>query len=127
MNEMGFGLRVAEYLSVSNRTLDGRALERLRVARTRALAVSDTGSRGSFSDDLQAWWVRVRLAFSPVTSSSAMLLVLLALFFAGGQWSSSHRFEAQQAIDTALLIDDLPIEAYLDPEFRAWLARESRS
>lgn len=127
MNEMGFGLRVAEHLSVSNRALDERVLERLRRARQRALAVSDARSRSRLSDVLLAWRVRLRLVLSPATSSSAMLVVVLALFFVGGQWSDSQRFEAQQAVDTALLIDDLPIEAYLDPEFRAWLARESRS
>jgi hypothetical protein len=124
---MGFGLKVVEHLSASNRALDSRVVERLRVARTRALAVHDAGGRGGFAEVFLAWRVRLRLALSPAMSSSAMLLVVLALFFGGGQWSNSHRIEAQQAIDTALLIDDLPIEAYLDPEFRAWLARESRS
>ncbi len=127
MNEMGFGLRVAEQLSMSNRALDGHVLEYLRSARVQALAVSDAGNRGGLSDLLLAWRVRLRLVLSPVMSSSAMLLFVLALFFAGGQWTDTQRLEAQQAVDTALLIDDLPIEAYLDPEFRAWLGRESRS
>ena len=127
MNEMGLGLRVAEHLSASNRALDGHVLERLRSARLQALGVSDAGMQGGMSDLLLAWRVRLRLLLSPVMSSSAMLLLVLALFFAGGQWSDTQRLVAQQAVDTALLIDDLPIEAYLDPEFRAWLARESRS
>lgn len=127
MNEMDFGLRVAEHLSASNRALDSRVLERLRNARIDALAVHAVGSRGGFGAVLLALRVRFRIALSPAISSSAMALVLLALFFGGGQWSSTHRTDAVQAVDTALLIDDLPIEAYLDPEFRAWLARESQS
>ena len=124
MNETAFGLKVAACLSRSNRELDQRVAERLRAARAAALAHADDHG---WSAQGSAGWGGRRAAHSPALATAAMLLLVLASFGVGGQWSSMRQIESARVIDTALLIDDLPIEAYLDPEFRAWLARESRS
>lgn len=124
MNEMAFGLRVAEHLSVSTRRIDDRIASSLRAAREQALAVQRP----------RVWWswlsgralgLRLRFALAPGLRSLVTALVLLAIFVGGGHWSTASRVESLQQVDAALLIDDLPIEAYLDPEFRLWLARDS--
>jgi hypothetical protein len=124
MNEMAFGLKVAEHLSVSTRQIDDRIALRLRAAREQALAVQRP----------PVWWsglsgralgLRLRFALAPGLRSLVTVLVLLAIFVGGDRWTTASRVESLQQVDAALLIDDLPIEAYLDPEFRLWLARDS--
>lgn len=125
MSDMDFGLKVAEHLSASNRSMDARVLAHLRKARLKALSMSEHQRPGGWRVWSSTLLLRFRLIWSPSMPSFAGLLLVLALFFAGGQWSDSQRPGVKHSIDTALLIDDLPIEAYLDPEFRAWLSRES--
>lgn len=124
MNEMAIGLKVAEHLSLSTRQIDDRIAIRLSVARERAIAVQRP----------RVWWsglsggalgLRLRFALAPGLRSLVTALVLLAIFVGGDYWSTASRVESLQQVDAALLIDDLPIEAYLDPEFRLWLARDS--
>lgn len=126
MNEMAFGLKVAERLSVATRSIDDRIALRLRVARERALAVQRPRLWwGEFSG--RALGLRLRLALAPGVRSLVTVLALLAIFVGGDYWSTASRVASLQQVDAALLIDDLPIEAYLDPEFRLWLARDSSS
>lgn len=56
-----------------------------------------------------------------------LALLVLMSFFAGAWRMSSMQVETRMRIDTALLSDDLPIDAYLDPGFRAWLLQDQGS
>lgn len=127
MNEMAFGLKVAEHLSMNSRQVPPGVAARLRTARSSALSLQPDGSRGSLSWFAlkQLWSVRV-LGGAQLRSFAAVMAVLL-IFWAGSHWSDAARVDAKRLVDAALLTDDLPIEAYLDPEFRAWLATTSRS
>ena len=131
MNEMAFGLKVAEHLSASARAVDPTITRRLRAARVRAIELHveavprSATARRRFSDRLARWGIR--LGFAPALRSAALAAAMLVLFVLGGQWAEQVHVDAVQAVDAALLIDDLPIEAYLDPEFRAWVARELQS
>jgi hypothetical protein len=52
---------------------------------------------------------------------------VLALGVAGvSYWSSMERAAEIEDVDSALLSDDLPINAYLDRGFDAWLKRTSQ-
>lgn len=58
----------------------------------------------------------------------ALLALLVLMSFVAGDWRmSSLQVETRMRIDTALLSDDLPIDAYLDPGFRAWLLQDQGS
>lgn len=126
MNESDLARRVVGSLSASAHDIDAAVAERLRCARERALAVQRPAR-------WQSGWLqrvltlRLRWVRAPAMRAAAAALLLLAVFVAGDYWSTLSRINERQAIDAALLMDDLPIDAYLDPDFKAWLSRESRS
>lgn len=126
MNESDLARRVVGSLSASAHEIDSAVAERLRCARERALAVQRPVR-------WQSGWLqrglalRLRWVRAPVLRATATALLLLAVFVAGDYWSTLSRINERQAIDAALLMDDLPIDAYLDPDFKAWLSRESQS
>ncbi len=126
MNEMAFGLKVAEHLTAKSRQLDPGVAARLRAARVQALSLQPK-ARGSIASLGQRLVWSGRLLGGAQLRSLITVMLLLAIFVAGTHWSDTARVEATRAVDAALLTDDLPIEAYLDPEFRAWLAATSRS
>jgi len=124
MNEQEFARKVAAHLSASARELDDGVVERLRAARERALAVQRP-ARGlsRFFGGRVGLRVRLPAALRPLAVSVAILAVVVV----GDYWATWARVMTLQEVDTALLIDDLPIDAYLDAEFKAWVQQESRS
>lgn len=118
MNERHFARRIAETLNFSLRNIEQDKLERLRAARHRALEAASEpryalglawlgslgGGHGSFSH--AQFWLPI----------AALLLVL----FGTAAWNYSQRNEVED-IDAALLAGDLPIPAYIDHGFDAWL------
>ncbi|HKY02110.1 MAG TPA: DUF3619 family protein [Burkholderiales bacterium] len=86
-----------------------RALDRLRVA-------PQTAPGTKWHDGV---WLSRMLA-------SLALVVAIAISFAGNEWMEA-RLQAQQQsaelaeIDAAMLSSELPLEAYLDRDFYAWL------
>lgn len=126
MNESDLARRVVGSLSASAHDIDAAVAERLRCARERALAVQRPAHWQS--DWLQrVLSLRLRWVRAPAMRATAAVLLLLAVFVAGDYWSTLSRINERQAIDAALLMDDLPIDAYLDPDFKTWLSRESQS
>ncbi|MGH8706070.1 MAG: DUF3619 family protein [Burkholderiales bacterium] len=123
MNELQFGDKVRQILNQGTR-LEARTAERLRSARERALerrraeresalvlagnVLGKFGGLGGFS---------LRLVLP------ALLLVfgLVAIY----NWQQSQRLADLEEIDALLLADDLPIDAYLDRGFEAWLKKRS--
>lgn len=124
MNEQDFGRKVAARLSVSTRELDDGLVERLRAAREQALGVQRPSGRLSRVSGIRAGF---RLRFPGVLRPLALSVAILAAVVVGDYWSTWARVMTLQEVDTALLIDDLPIDAYLDAEFKAWVQQESRS
>lgn len=127
MNDEGeIARRITGSLSVSAQAVDAGVAERLRQARERALAVQRPARRlGGWSRQVRAlqlrWWR------APALRTAAAALALVAVFVVGNVWSALSRIDERQRIDAALLMDDLPIDAYLDPGFKAWLSHESQS
>ena len=124
MNEQDFGRKVAARLSASARELDDGLVERLRAAREQALAVQRPAGRLSRLFGAKTGF---RLRFPAVLRPVALSVAVLAAVGVGDYWSTWARVMTLQEVDTALLIDDLPIDAYLDAEFKAWVQQESRS
>lgn len=126
MNERDLARRIVGSLSASAHEVDASVAERLRSARERALAVQRPARpyRG-WSQRVRS--LRMRWLRAPVLRAAVAVLAVLAVFVAGDYWSTLSRIDERQEIDAALLMDDLPIDAYLDPEFKAWLSHESQS
>jgi len=127
MNEQQFANRIRQALTEGAR-LDARILERLRAAREHALerrrvaplgwrepagahAGGETGSLGGFG----AFSLRVVL---PIV---LMIAGVVGIY----RWQQEQRAAEAEQIDAQLLSDDLPIDAYLDRGFEAWLKKNA--
>ncbi|THF61493.1 DUF3619 family protein [Pseudothauera nasutitermitis] len=112
--------RLAACLTCAARRVDGAAADRLCAARQRALA-AQCPARGRFALRWPA--TSATPLWKPLCAAAAVLLLSMA----GDYWGSAARVGEQRDVDFALLSDDLPIDAYLDTEFKAWLEHASRS
>jgi hypothetical protein len=121
--EMQFGNRVRQVLNqgisvrpnIAKRLEHARerALERLRPEPAPALAwaenvVGRVGGWGGFA-------LRVLLPLAMLLASAAAIYT----------WQQSQRDAELEEIDTQLLSDDLPIDAYLDRGFQNWLKKRA--
>jgi len=122
MNELQLPYKVKHYLDRSAEGIDEKTARKLHAARERALArvavrSSRLGLAGLGNLSLDSLWPAMR---------SAVALLVLALGVAGlTYWNSLEQADEYEEVDTALLADDLPIDAYLDRGFDAWLKRTS--
>jgi hypothetical protein len=119
-----FGIQVASRLSEASNTLPHDISERLRVARTQALAkrrvvsassVSTSGGAATltFGDENLSLWDRIAAAIP--------LIALLAGLIAINVVQNENRAAEIAEVDAALLTDDLPPSAYTDPGFLQFL------
>jgi hypothetical protein len=118
MNEQRFSVRIRHALDASADAIEPGTARKLRLARERALArVPATSSRLSLAGfghlNLDGFWP---------ASRAAIALIVLALAVGGvSYWHTVEQAAEYEEIDSALLADDLPINAYLDRGFDAWL------
>lgn len=118
MNEREFGLKIKHQLNLGSQHLGADVQTRLQAARMKALdlqpaAVTGLKMAGTghfFSADLLPW-----------VRSVAGALVLTVLTAAGSYWHTIERAAEFEEVDSSLLSDDLPIDAYLDKGFTAWI------
>lgn len=122
-----FGLRVAARLSEGVADLPHDISERLRASRVRALAhrkivrtqsaatvvASGAGAALTFGDEGLSWWSRI--------ASALPLVALVAGLIAINVVQNNSRALEVAEVDAALLTDDLPPAAYMDPGFLQFL------
>jgi hypothetical protein len=123
MNEIQFGNKVRQVL---NRGLGGNAQveRRLRAARELALSRQRQPAAPAFAlaDNVLGRFG----SWSGLALYVLMPLVLLTVSAAGiYNWQLNQRIAEVEEIDTQLLSDDLPIDAYLDRGFQNWLKKRS--
>ena len=121
------GRRFAQQLDLGTQQLPHDITERLRAARTRAVAarlvpqlqtaggISVQGSVGAlhFGDEGLTWWSRL--------ASLLPLVALVTGLFCLQQVMDDTRADELAEVDAALLTDDLPPSAYADPGFLQFL------
>lgn len=124
MNEIGLGMKVKQALDEGLR-VSPRAAARLREARSRALAAHKQNAAAE--DVVLAGHVLARVGgFGGLTRRVLLPLVLTLAGLAGiYSWQQEQRAAELEEIDARLLADDLPIEAYLDRGFEAWLRKRT--
>jgi hypothetical protein len=124
MNEQQTAYRIRQLLN-RGLDLDAGRLARLKAARERALA----RQRVTAPVFVLAWADNVMGRFGgPVSLIPRMLLPMAVLVLgltAVNQWRDSQNAAEIEEIDTAVLTGDLPLDAYLDKGFDAWLKRSS--
>lgn len=120
--EQQFGRRLAALLEAASLELPHDSAERLRVARTQALArrrvVQLSTAPAIFSSGSTAilgggWWTRLAGAV-PLLALAVALLVLNIV-------QADNRAAEVAEVDAALLTDELPPAAYTDPGFVQFL------
>ena len=108
-----FAARIGAELGAGVQALSPSVLARLAEARAQALAAHDAAPQR-------------RIATQPGLSLVLAVGVALAML-AGGHWSEQQRLAQQASFDAQLLSDDLPVDAYLDLEFKTWLQQQKDS
>ncbi len=124
MNEQQITYRIKQLLN-RGLDLDAGKLARLKAAREAALTRQRIESRVpvlAWADNL------IGKSGGPSALIPRVLLpmaVLILGLIAVNQWRDSQLAAEIEEIDTAVLTSDLPIDAYLDKGFDAWLKRSS--
>lgn len=122
MNERDFHRRIKQHLNMSSQIIPATASARLHEARQKALSRQKLEVKG-----LSLAGLGRMISDSGLSSfkrNLAMLLVVLVALGSGllGEW---QRVADMEEVDSALLADDLPIDAYLDRGFDTWLHSDS--
>ncbi len=124
MNEQQTAYRIKQILN-RGLDLDPGKLARLREARERALAHQRTRALAPVA----AWADNVTGGGwgGSYLMSRVVLPTLLVIFSAVAiyQWRDTQQAAEIEEIDAAVLTGDLPLDAYLDKGFDAWLRRSS--
>jgi len=121
MNEREFAYKIKQQLD-QQLDFDAATLNRLKTARERALdrqRMAEPVFALAWADAALA-----RLSGSPASTSIALAGAALILALFGVQyWQRTPTVEEIEEIDAAILTGELPINAYLDKSFDAWLKR----
>ena len=122
-----YALKIAARLSDGCHEIPYEVTERLRAARTRAVAgrkraraavvpgpvLQADGTLGFGRDEHLPWWGRLASVLPVVTLVVGLFLVTAI--------QDEYRAQEIAEIDSALLVDDLPPTAYADPGFVQFL------
>lgn len=121
MNEHEFGTRIKEHLNYGAGQLRPDIFKHLEAARQRAMAAYQPAQAPALQWAGAGGPTHRRPHHPWRWLSVAMLLAALA---GGIYW---HQQTSQEEdVDAALLSGDLPVDAYLDHGFQAWLERSSQ-
>jgi hypothetical protein len=123
MNETQFAYRVRQRLNQSLR-VDARVAAQLRAAREQALARhrAEPMVGLALASNAMGRVGGVRGLSLRVLLPLAVLAVAFATTYA---WQQTQRAAEVEELDAQLLPSDLPIDAYLDQGFAAWLKRRA--
>jgi len=119
VNEQEFGLFIRQHLNAGSAALGKPVTDRIYEARRAALArhaeLQSQRAVASFGHSVLVWG---RDNLQPFVLA---LCVVAALAASNYLMSLEHVSELEE-VDSALLADDLPINAYLDKGFDTWLS-----
>jgi len=123
MNEEHFAYKVRQHLNRGLHELSPETLDRLAAARQNALSRQrQTISRSVLAT--AGGFVQYHYDNLHIKQVFTALALLLCVVFST-YWMAERNVEELGAIDSALLADDLPIGAFTDKGFDAWLKRGS--
>ena len=125
MNEHHIGYRVRQVLN-QGLALDEETLARLKAAREQAIARQRVGAPRmvlALADNLTGSIGVSASVFSRFLLPGAMLILGLVAI---NTWQQSQVVQELVEIDSGVLTSELPLDAYLDRGFDAWLKRSSQ-
>ncbi len=128
--EAQFGRHIAARLSAGNNELPHDISERLRVARTQAMAKRKLAPAMRIASTTQVaggsaalgggggwWWTRIGAALPLVALVGGLIAINVV--------QAENRARELADVDSALLTDELPPAAYTDPGFAQFLKSEA--
>ena len=119
MNEDDLARRVTARLDQSLSRLPNTTIARLRDGRARALQAHSR--RAMPADSRVAAWINAHRGLLGIGVPALFLLVVTGAVLLLQSGQQPDPFD----VETALLADELPIHAYTDPGFDAWLQHTS--
>jgi hypothetical protein len=120
--EREFAHKVRHHLNLGTEAIDRGTADRLFAARQNALAhQKKAGAQLSLAGagHIVADW------FLPHARSLVAMVGLAIGVIGVTTWNDYEKAAELEELDSALLSDDLPIHAYLDKGFLAWLSEQS--
>jgi hypothetical protein len=124
MNEHQFGNKVRQVLNRGLQGVDTTTAQRLKAARELALSRQRPEPVVAL-----AWADNVLGRFGGWTGLARYVIAPLAILLIGAagvyNWQQTQRTAELVEIDSQLLTDDLPIDAYLDRGFQNWLKKRT--
>ncbi len=124
MNEPQFGNKIRQILNQGTQ-LESKTLNRLRLAREKALRLQLVAKPVAGL----AWADGMIGSFGGLTGFSFRLVLPMAVLVGGllaiNGWQQKQRVAEVEEINALLLTDDLPLDAFLDKGFEAWLKKRS--
>ena len=117
-DDLELSYKIRHILDHGSSSLDGNTCNKLLAARQKALLRQKTAVAGL---SLAGIGQVVGDALLPQARTFAALLALACGVVGTYYWNSFQQASENEEIDSALLADDLPINAYLDRGFRTWL------
>jgi hypothetical protein len=122
MNELNFASRIRQILNQGS--LDAKVAQRLQAARELALSRQRPEPQPvlRWADNIlgDGW------SWGGVSARVILPVVALAVAAVGiYRWQENQRLAEVVEIDSQLLTDDLPIDAYLDRGFQNWLKKRA--
>lgn len=119
MNELHFAHRVRQHLNQGLQDLDDEKTARLRAAREKALSVQKQPAANPVLA-VAGHFFRFHLEGTRTRHVLAALAVAAAAAFYA-HWQADQLVSSLSDVDSALLSDDVPVEALLDKDFDQWL------
>lgn len=122
--ELMFALKIRQALNQGTDQLDPSVARRLFEARQKALDVHSAPVAGmrlaGFGGFLSESFVHRGRA---ILAGVALCIGVIGTYY----WNQFEQAKENEEVDSALLSDELPPEAYLDRGFQAWLEKSSQS
>ncbi|GBG01007.1 membrane protein [Azospira sp. I13] len=117
MNEQHFAYQVRRHLNQGTMALSPSVMDRLAAARTQALAHQRMPSHVPVLAGLGVHFHMDNLRPRHFLAALALAIGLSSGMF----WQAQEQVAELEEVDSALLADDLPLDAYTDQGFAAWL------
>ncbi len=123
MNELYIAHRVRQHLNQGLNRLRPDTVIRLAEARQRALAVQKQAETRTLLATVGYVFQHQfdHLGYRQLFAGTAIMIAIACSTF----WVADQQVNELKAIDTALLTSELPISAFTDKGFDAWLKRNS--
>ena len=129
-DDINLAYKIRHALNENLDALPAATGERLAAARARALARKKADAPGAVVRPARRPWFDIQALFTgPALARLAVAAPMLALVFGMGgvyQYEQQQRVAAMAEIDAAVLADELPLTAYLDQGFNAYMESQQR-